>query len=41
MESCPVNGCTNKEGMCIHKQMMLIAAVIIVLAVLAKIFGWY
>ena len=41
MKSCPINGCANKEGLCIHKKMMLAVGIVIVFAILAKIFGWF
>ena len=41
IKTCPINGCTNKEGMCIHKKMMLAVAIIATLAIIAKVLGWY
>lgn len=39
--SCPVSGCTNKEGMCVHKKLMILAVVIVAAVVVAKVLGWY
>lgn len=36
---CPMRGCKEKEGMCIHEKMMIGLVVIIVLVIIAKISG--
>ncbi len=37
---CPMKGCREKEGMCIHDKMMMWMVVVVVLVVIAKVFGW-
>ena len=38
---CPMNGCKDKQGMCIHEKMMVGIAIIVVLVVIAKVLGWF
>ena len=36
---CPLNGCKEKKGMCIHDWMMLIIVVVVVAVVAIKMLG--
>lgn len=38
---CPMQGCKEKKGMCIHDWMMLVVAVIVVAFILGKLLGWF
>ena len=35
---CPMSGCKDKPGMCIHEKMMLGLGVIIVIVIVVKLF---
>ncbi|MFC1559943.1 hypothetical protein ACFLZ2_03900 [Candidatus Margulisiibacteriota bacterium] len=37
---CPMQGCKEKKGMCIHDWMMLVM-VIVVVGIIAKVLGWF
>jgi hypothetical protein len=38
---CPIKGCKDKSGMCVHEKMMIGLVVIIILLVIAKAVGWF
>lgn len=38
---CPMTGCKEKAGMCIHEKIMLALVVVIGLVIIAKVIGVY
>ena len=38
---CPLKGCDNTPGMCIHDKIMIVVAVIVVVVVVAKLLNLF
>ena len=41
VKMCPMSGCKDKPGMCIHEKMMMGLVVIIILVVIAKVLNLF